>query len=140
MVYMSYFPVRWEKELNFQQRQCQPLCLISLKCIYFKFICIIFFSVYVKAKPWFILFLNLFQNLYTKFQVSVENQMIEVVWTSCGIANQIFHCVATKCTIWIEYSFEIVYRFPILFHKKTVICLDFFHLIACHIYYTNISC
>jgi hypothetical protein len=26
-----------------------------------------FFSVYVKAKPWFILFLNLFQNLYTKF-------------------------------------------------------------------------
>jgi hypothetical protein len=29
-------------------------------------ICIIFFSVlYVKAKPWFISFLNLFQNLYT---------------------------------------------------------------------------
>ena len=32
------------------RRQCQPLCLKSLKCIHFKFICIIFLHVVYCSK------------------------------------------------------------------------------------------
>jgi hypothetical protein len=64
-------------------RQCRPLCLKSLKCIYFKFICIIFFSVlYAKAKSLFILFLNLFQNLYTSHlfeKITISNITADTV-------------------------------------------------------------
>jgi hypothetical protein len=32
------------------RRQCQSICLKSLKCIYFKFICIIFFTCCISSK------------------------------------------------------------------------------------------
>ena len=69
-------------------RQCQPLCLKSLKCIYFKFICIIFLHVVYCSKTViyssfdFVPEIHFFEKiflLFFKIDKSLGDQMNEVV-------------------------------------------------------------
>ena len=55
-------------------RQCQPLCLKSLKCICFKFICIIFFTYCILKQNRdlfyfdFVPEIHFFENIFPIFQ------------------------------------------------------------------------
>ena len=91
------------------RRHCQSLCLKSLKCIYFKFISIVFYMLYIVEKRWFILFLILFQNytslkrffLFSKIDESLGNQMNVVVWT------EFWTCLHATVLLAVKYSAEL---------------------------------
>ena len=75
------------------RRQCQPLCLKSLKCIYFKCICIIYLHVVYCSKT----------LIYSIFDFAPE---ITLPWKDFSCFPRLIKVLQIKWTRWSELSSE----------------------------------
>ena len=91
------------------RRQCQPLFLKSLKCIYFKFICIIFFNMlYIVAKQWF----------YSIFDFVADIHIFEKIFPGL----KFWTCLHATVLLAVKYSAELnkyILLMRVIFAKNT---------------------
>ena len=81
----------------------------SLKCIYFKIICIFFCMLYVKAKPWFILFWVCSRNTLLWKDFSCFRRLIlSLSWKSNDRGGlKFWTCLHATVLLAVKYSAEL---------------------------------